>query len=145
MEKAAVIILCTAVFIYAASYFIKCEGDDYPDLIEARNLMRQLPREKKLIRINPGSTVSRHIDSYYVIDRGGYIPFLFSTSYMIVRYREQPSYDPVTGTMSARDLQDYDYVLVENANTFIEDVLKKFNFTLVDKANRYCVYKANSQ
>ncbi|MFH0919112.1 MAG: hypothetical protein V1913_02015, partial [Fibrobacterota bacterium] len=96
LEKGLVICLCVVSFFLASQFFARFADTIYPSLSSARTLLRRVSPGKKLIPLLAAqSQVGRlrplsFIDAYYVIDGNGYVPTLFSTQYMTVKYREKP-------------------------------------------------------
>lgn len=140
-ERTTVIIVCTIVFLSGFNYFSQEGGKRNSYFSDARNLLRRIPGEKKLMPVWPYGTYCGHVDAFYVIDGDGYVPTLFSAPYMMVRYREKPFYSPMVTEMTPDMLRRYDYLLMWGVSKAIDDSLAKHSFTPILKSGVYGIYK----
>jgi hypothetical protein len=141
IEKGVVIILCSAITIQAYSYFTQQTNITDPLLEHARAALDKVPQEKKLMAIWSPSSNLQHIDAYYVIDRNGYVPSLFSAPYMIVQYLTKPVFSYSQKYITLEMLRKYDYLFVSDDTAEVEARLNNINFTLFHRENNFGIYK----
>lgn len=140
LEKYAVILFCTVTFLYSSSYFNARWEALSGYLMNARYLINKIPGEKKLIQISTETYIG-HVDAYNVIDNNGYVPTLFSASYMMVRYREAPVFTPDINKITYEMIINYDYILFWGLKDGIVEALNRFNFQLIGKSADYGIFK----
>jgi hypothetical protein len=109
-------------------------------LSNARTLLQQVPSDRKLFSIRGSGPYIGHIDAYYVIDNGGYVPTLFSAPYMLVQYRQKPDFAAEHDKINSVMISNYNYVFVWGHNTNISDFLNKINFTLMNTRGDFEIY-----
>lgn len=133
-EKLVVVLLCTITALRFDAYIFRTTAAISPVMKGARSLMQQLPERKRLYPICGVSPyagqigIGLHIQAYYVIDRTGYVPSLFSTDYMLVRTKEKGAYSFDPGRINIEKLRTFDYIFVWGDNTRMEGELKKIDF-----------------
>jgi hypothetical protein len=140
-EKWAVVVICIISFWQATLYFRSCEDICSPALVQTRNLFRAIPNDKKLLHISLDGPFTRHIDAYYLINNGGYVPSLFSASYMMVRYKNKPVYNPNADRVTDKTLRWFDYILVTGESREFGKWLGKLGFPLVEQTDFAAIYK----
>lgn len=146
LERIVVLLLCSLTFLKAFHYFTICSDSLSPSLKQARNLLKALPREKRLLPIHRGLPyverigVWANIQAYYTIDNDGYVPSLFSTEYMPVRYRFKPDYSPYSSSLMPERLKKYDLVFVWGKTDGIQDTLFRYDYFLHGQIAQYSVF-----
>jgi hypothetical protein len=141
VEKVFVITICSVAFLYSSNYFDARIGGLSRHLAPARNLLQQIPEGKRLFPIRVSGPFVGHIEAFYVIDKNGYVPTLFSAPYMIVKYREEPSFTPDIHELSDEMVSKYDYAIVWGFNDKLIKHLNNIHFDLVDKYDDIAIYK----
>jgi len=86
-------------------------------------------------------TYCSHIDAYYVIDRDGYVPSLFSMPYMIVQYAKKPEYSPNARMITPEMIGLYDYIFVWGDNQKVEGSLQLMGFFPYTRCSVFGVYQ----
>ena len=149
-EKTIVIVSCLIVFFLAFSYFSKRAERISRSLAAGRELLQKLPEGKKVLplwfaipgygRLSPWYNLS----SYYVADRDGYVPILFSTEYMPVKYITHPLVSNYPSRIDSVLLAGYDYLFIWGPNKPAENLLLAEGYRLLFDYGRmgYKVYSA---
>jgi hypothetical protein len=140
LERVFVIIICSGIFLKTSVYVIKHSDEDSAFFTTARNLLLNIPKGKKLMPIEMVN-ISNHLEAYYLIEKEGYVPTLFSAPYMTVKYRTQPIYEPDIAKLSYETIRKYDYLFVTGDHAAIERLLTSANFTAIDRGMLFGVYK----
>lgn len=146
-ERIATPILCVAVFVLAYHYFTACGKALSPHITTGRNLLKQIPPEKKLLPVNIAVPylyrigVWNFIAAYYAVDGNGYVPCLASEKYMVVNYREKPEFQIYAKTNIPKQIGAYEYLIVWGHNEKSRERLAREGFVLVDSAIGYGLYK----
>jgi len=137
LEKIIVVGVCLVVYGFACAHVLKIGDTQIGFYKNAVELLRSIPVGKKILPIN----VTNHLEAYYVIERDGYVPTLFSSQYMTVRYRQSPLCMPKNQPPSFQLLHSYDYLFIRRANKQMVDGLPKIGFRLFENRGIYSVFE----
>jgi hypothetical protein len=147
LEKLLVTATCIIVTLFSHNYFSRYSRYVTPTLEAGRELINQIPDNKKLISLNAISPYMKrvspfvHISSYYLYDKTGFTPGLFSLPYMIVQYKTRNS--KTTNNLddiSTTEISTYDYVLIWGDSPECEQKMENLTFRLVDRKMRFGLY-----
>jgi hypothetical protein len=139
-EMLFVVIICSAIFIKTSCYVIKHSDNESQFFSAAHHLLADVPAEKKLLPVE-AVPISNHLEAYYLIEKNGYVPTLFSSPYMMVHYRYPPVSLGNTGRLSYAVLRNYDYLFVSGDNAALEGFLKSVKFTVAGRELFFGVYR----
>jgi hypothetical protein len=146
-EKLFVLVVCLIVGFRMDIYMLRTTGLVEPVLDDTLACIRQLPPRGFLLPIfndrqyfgNIG--VIKHAAAYYVIEKEGFVPSLFSSDYMMVRYRnphplvsEKPPFDPSV-------LRHYDFLLVFGYSPDVDSGLANAGFSRLKTAGPIAVFQ----
>jgi hypothetical protein len=147
VERIIVVSLSLFTVFHATKYFNEYSDAVCPDLQSGRRLFQSLSPGKTLMpllaansqigRVNP----YLFLDAYYLIDKNGYVPSLFSETYMMVKYREKPNFSYNLRNVSTEMLTQYDYLLVRGAHIQkVNKDMREWGFALIKRAGSHGVY-----
>jgi hypothetical protein len=146
-EKLFVLVVCLIVGFRMDNYMLRTTELFEPALYDTLACIRQLPPRGFLLPIFNDLQyfgkvgIVKHAAAYYVIEKEGLVPSLFSSDYMMVRYRNS---HPLVSEKSPFDtlvLRHYDYLLVFGCSPDIDSRLANAGFSTLKTAGPVAVFQ----
>jgi hypothetical protein len=148
-EKLLVLVVCIIVGFRMDSYMLGTTAMLEPALDDTIDCIRQLPPRGSLLPVFSNEQyfgkvgIVKHAAAYYVIEKEGLVPSLFSSDYMMVRYRSQPPVPDERTPLEPSVLRRYDYLLVFGYAPHLDAGIKNAGFSPLKINGPVAVFRQN--